>query len=130
MKFIQYVVGLIVASVIVGLIFSSYRQSSQKSSDILDDNNRTHQAMIERSYKKYLGPEVNGATVLNACRALKDELEVTVVIGSKTIKYNSTSGAITNKPSEPNYISPNLSFTGTLVYNSSDVLTGISFVKN
>lgn len=144
-KMLYMVAGIILAVLVITTGFFVYNKAKTNTDKALSamDN-----LMADVEITQYAGNNVSGITVLNAIRYFQStgttiNIKVTVTntvnyLYSYDSAYKFTKVADMDKlirnaetPSDPDYINPTLSFTGTIVRNpDSNAIIGITYTKN
>ena len=147
-KMLGMIAGVILTILVITAAFFIYTRSKSNLDNSLAAMDNLSNSMAEAEITQYAGNKVSGVTVMNAIKyfdnaGTKINIKVTL---TDTVDYVCTVNSdyeftdVTNMSaliknaetaSDPNYINPTLSFTGTLVRNpDTNAIVGITYTKN
>ena len=134
--------GTIITCVVISLGFFISREAKDTASNGANQINKLNSEFVESEKVIYDGATVSGSEVLNVIKKFSNERIGILVKTNKSSTYygyifNETTGEMTDKADNQltvatdsdgeSYINPYVNFTGKLIRDKNEVITGIVF---
>lgn len=137
--------GTIITCVVISLGFYISREAKNTASTGTKQINKVNTEFAESDKIIYDGTNISGSEVISVIRKMEGQsVGVYVKTGTDTCFYgyefdlnsgelqgeNKVVYSSSTDSSKDNYINPYATFTGEVIRNNNDVITGISFTQN